>query len=99
MSKRGEIVEITGELKIEGDGDIRISDGATGSNPSHYNSLGLEPIDYIRANFSKEKMEGLFEGNVIKYISRYKSKNGVEDLIKCRTYLNWLIDLQYNDDN
>lgn len=51
------------------------------TTPSHY-KMAIEPIDYIMANdlpFS--------EGNVVKYISRYKQKNGYEDLCKCVHYV------------
>lgn len=55
-------------------------------NPSHYNQYAIQPIDYIEANgFSFN------EGNVIKYVSRYKQKNGLEDLKKARVYLDRLI--------
>ena len=53
---------------------------------NHYNSKTIQPIEYILAN-------GLdfCEGNVVKYISRWKDKNGVEDLEKCRQYIDFLI--------
>lgn len=38
-----------------------------------------------------------FEGNVIKYVSRHRKKNGLQDLIKARTYINKLIELNYRD--
>lgn len=58
----------------------------------HYAALKIEPIDYILQN-------GLdyLEGNVIKYVSRYRRKNGVEDLRKARQYLEWLIDRELNN--
>lgn len=34
---------------------------------------------------------GFFEGNIVKYVSRWRDKDGIEDLKKARTYLNWLI--------
>lgn len=56
-------------------------------NPQHYNQYSIQPLDYIEAN-------GLdfCEGNVIKYVSRYKQKNGLEDLKKAQVYLRKLID-------
>ena len=57
------------------------------NHPKHYTNGDIEPIDYINGN----KMDYL-EGNIIKYISRYKYKNGVEDLEKARFYLNMLIE-------
>lgn len=52
----------------------------------HYIEKAIQPWDYIIAN----KM-GYLEGNIIKYVSRYKEKNGVEDLIKAAHYLDKLI--------
>ena len=57
------------------------------NHPKHYTNGDIEPIDYINGN----NMDYL-EGNIIKYISRYKFKNGVEDLHKARFYLNMLIE-------
>ena len=57
------------------------------TNPDHYSELAIEPLDYIIAN----KMDFL-EGNIIKYVTRYKNKNGVDDLIKARKYLDKLIE-------
>ena len=57
------------------------------NNTKHYTNGDIEPIDYINGN----KMDYL-EGNIVKYISRYKYKNGVEDLEKARFYLNMLIE-------
>ncbi len=53
--------------------------------PKHYNNK-IEPRDYITANNLDFN-----EGNIIKYISRYKQKNGLEDLLKAQNYLNYLI--------
>ena len=55
--------------------------------PPHYNQGGIEPIDYIVAN----KLS-YCEGNVVKYISRWKFKNGVEDLKKAKQYIDFIID-------
>lgn len=54
---------------------------------SHYD-LAIQPWDYIAAN-----QIGFFEGNVIKYVTRWKEKNGLEDLRKARHYLDKLIEL------
>ena len=55
--------------------------------PKHYN-IKIEPRDYITQN----KLD-FNEGNIIKYITRYKQKNGLEDLKKAQDYLNYLISL------
>jgi len=57
------------------------------NHPPHYKSGGIETIDFIEA-----KKLGFHAGNVIKYISRYQHKGGVEDLRKAAWYLNRLID-------
>jgi len=56
-------------------------------NPSHYRQGTIETIEYIL----DQSMDYL-EGNVIKYISRYKYKNGLEDLEKAKWYLDKLIE-------
>ena len=61
-------------------------------HPDHYKTGGIETIDYIKAKLTPEQFEGYLVGNVIKYVSRYRHKNGVEDLKKARVYLNWLIE-------
>lgn len=64
------------------------------SHPNHYQSKsGLETIDVIKA-FTEdcEGIEAYYAGNVIKYVCRWKKKNGLEDLKKARQYLDWLIE-------
>lgn len=61
-------------------------------NQEHYTSNGIEPIELMRSNFTKEEYEGFLQGNVLKYMLRYKKKNGLEDLKKAKTYLTWLIE-------
>jgi len=56
---------------------------------SHYKSQPIQPWDYIAANGI-----GYFEGNVIKYVSRWREKGGVQDLEKARHYLDKLIELE-----
>lgn len=53
---------------------------------SHYLKMKIQPIEYILANDL-----GFLEGNVVKYVSRYKLKNGVEDLKKAKHCLEMLI--------
>lgn len=61
-------------------------------NQAHYKNQGIEPIELMRKNFSKEEFAGFLQGNVLKYMLRYKDKNGLEDLKKAMTYLTWLIE-------
>ena len=55
---------------------------------THYKSKAIQPWDYIASNNL-----GYFEGNIVKYVSRWKEKNGVEDLKKARHYLDKLLEL------
>ena len=55
----------------------------------HYKKLKIQPIEYIHANNIP-----YFEGNVIKYVSRWRSKNGLADLEKAKHYLELLIELE-----
>ena len=54
-------------------------------NPDHYAGT-IQPIDFIMAS----KLD-FCEGNVVKYVSRWKDKNGLEDLMKAKQYLEFLI--------
>ena len=56
---------------------------------SHYKDKTIQPIEYIHAN----KM-GFCEGNVVKYITRWREKNGLADLEKAKHYIEMLIDLE-----
>lgn len=56
---------------------------------SHYRLQQVQPWDYIAANNL-----GFFEGNVVKYVTRWRGKGGVEDLRKARHYLDKLIELE-----
>jgi hypothetical protein len=56
---------------------------------SHYKDMAIQPIEFIMKNNI-----GFMEGNAIKYISRWRSKGGVEDLKKARHYLDMLIEFE-----
>lgn len=63
------------------------------NHPSHYISdSGLESIDVIKA-FTKglEGFEAVATANALKYLMRWKRKNGVQDLKKANWYINELI--------
>ena len=55
----------------------------------HYKKLKIQPVQYIHANNIP-----YFEGNVIKYVTRWRDKNGVADLHKARHYIDLLIKLE-----
>lgn len=63
------------------------------NHPDHYISeSGLETIDVIKAFTGNcVGIEAVCTANVIKYICRWKKKNGIEDLKKAEWYLNYLI--------
>ena len=63
------------------------------NHPNHYKAKnGMEVIDVIEAFTANLKgYEAIYTGKVIKYICRWKEKNGLEDLRKAQWYLNRLI--------
>ena len=61
---------------------------------SHYQMGGIQPIEYIHANNLS-----FIEGSIVKYISRWRNKNGVEDLEKIKHYIDLLIELEDNVGN
>jgi|TARA_Y100000004_G_scaffold93421_1_gene104592 hypothetical protein len=60
------------------------------NSPPHYNNGGMECIDYIQQQLS-EHFSSYCQGNVIKYLHRWRYKNGVEDLKKAEWYLKAMI--------
>lgn len=56
-------------------------------HPQHYNTGSMEVMDAIDG-----LRLGFLEGNILKYVARFRHKNGVEDLRKALWYLNRLID-------
>ena len=56
---------------------------------THYKDKAIQPWDYIIANDL-----GYLEGNIVKYVSRWKDKGGVDDLKKAQHYLAKLIETQ-----
>ena len=57
---------------------------------SHYGQGSIQPIQFIHANNLN-----FFEGNVIKYTTRHRNKNGVEDLKKAIHYLQMILEFEY----
>ena len=59
--------------------------------PKHYCKGGVESIDFVKAAVSNlSGFEAVCVANIIKYAWRYKEKNGLEDVMKARKYLEWL---------
>lgn len=61
-------------------------------HPEHYQAGHAETIYVIRDALSREAFEGFLAGCLIKYVTRYRYKGGVEDLRKAQWYLDFLID-------
>ena len=68
----------------------RVTQPSTQIGGTHYESQAIQPIEYINANSLN-----YHQGNILKYITRYRSKNGVEDLRKAMWYLEDLIKVEY----
>jgi len=68
-------------------------------SPKHYTHGRIEVIDYIRDKLTEDEFVGYCIGNVMKYVSRYRHKGGVEDLQKADVYLNWAIESMKEDRN
>lgn len=65
-------------------------DSQIGGN--HYKSFKIQPIEFITINGL-----GYIVGNIIKYVCRYKVKNGIEDLRKARHYIDMLIESELKE--
>ena len=60
-------------------------------NPDYY-TKGIDCIDYIISHSMN-----YLEGNLVKYVTRYKFKNGLEDLLKAKWYLDRLIEITISE--
>lgn len=59
---------------------------------SHYKEMAIQPIEFIHENSLD-----YFQGNVIKYVSRHKTKNGAEDVKKAIHYCQLILEYQYKN--
>lgn len=59
----------------------------------HYRFMAIQPVEFIEANNL-----GYCVGNIIKYVCRYRRKNGKEDLLKARHYIDLLIEHEFPDE-
>ena len=60
---------------------------------NHYKSFKIQPVEFIHINGL-----GYIAGNIIKYVCRYKVKNGIEDLRKARHYIDMLIESELKEE-
>ena len=67
------------------------------NSPPHYNKFGVECIEAIQSA-TGEGYEYYLQGNIIKYLWRYRYKNGVQDLEKAQWYLSRLIEIKKTAD-
>ena len=56
---------------------------------NHYKEFAIQPVEFIHANNI-----GFLEGNAIKYLVRWRTKNGIQDLEKAKHYIELLIELE-----
>jgi len=61
------------------------------NSPTHYVGK-IECIDYLRDKLTPAEFTGFCIGNVLKYCSRWRKKDGVQDLHKAKVYLEWAIE-------
>jgi len=80
-------MDITKELNI-----IRSKYEQVGGD--HYQSLKIHPDEFAHRNNL-----GFIQGSIIKYVCRYKYKNGIEDLRKAQVYLNWMVEYLEENEN
>lgn len=59
---------------------------------NHYKDMAIQPIEFTHKNNLN-----FCQGNIIKYATRYKAKNGVEDLKKVKHYAELLAQLEYGE--
>lgn len=64
------------------------------NNPGHYTNGSMEVIDIISGKLDEAELKGYYRGNILKYLFRYKYKDGVQDLKKARYYLERLVALE-----
>ena len=67
---------------------------ANNTGPNHYKDKAVQPWDFIVSNNL-----GYLEGNVVKYISRWRQKGGVDDLRKAKHYIEKLIETALDEPN
>ena len=58
----------------------------------HYKDMKIQPVEYIHANNLS-----FLEGNVVKYITRHKTKNKAQDIRKIIHYCTLILQLEYNE--
>jgi hypothetical protein len=88
------LIETTTTRTADGDWQVTYTVQNTGAlnvqvGGDHYKKHKIQPIEYIHANNLP-----FIEGNIVKYITRWREKNGVKDLEKVKHYVDLLIQLE-----
>jgi len=60
-------------------------------NPNYYKLKAIETIEAIRSQLTDDEFRGYLKGQIWKYLSRHRQKNGVEDLQKAKWYMDYLV--------
>lgn len=95
MLRHMEYMKMREKQAMEQSDNIEMQDMV--NSPPHYNKTGIECIEAIKA-MTDEGFQYYLQGNIMKYLWRYRYKNGSEDLKKAKWYLSELIDnVEEND--
>lgn len=62
------------------------------NHPNHYTQGKFECIEVIQEQLQADAFLGFLQGNVVKYLWRWRDKNGLEDLKKAQWYLNKMVE-------
>lgn len=76
-------------MKNEVDAEYGASAMSNQIGGKHYSKMAIQPVEFIHANNIP-----FIEGNVIKYISRWRDKGGIKDLEKAKHFIEMLIELE-----
>lgn len=79
--------------KTETETSSKTSAFDTQEGGSHYKGFAIQPTEYIHKNGIR-----FIEGNIIKYASRHREKNGAEDIKKIKQYCDMLLEMEYGDE-
>lgn len=95
----GAYTPLTPDMTEANDRKQRVETSVTSANNrqvggDHYKKMKIQPWDLFGSIFNLDEQVGFYLGNVYKYLMRYDSKNGIEDLMKAKHYLEKLIEVK-----
>lgn len=95
----GAYTPLTPDMTEANDRKQRVETSVTSANNrqvggDHYKKMKIQPWDLFGSIFNLDEQIGFYLGNVYKYLMRYDSKNGIEDLMKAKHYLEKLIEVK-----